>query len=327
MARKRAGIGLSQSLRQSNPMQDVFAFIGLGGFIGVSLYLVNEPLGTFLYKRRSQLQDGIAPLPDTNNNSSARAGPRTPPSTPPTPPPPPPPPPSPRDSIIHLGSLPAPSTSFPPLSTSLDAIPNNNNKLPAEVEALMIVEALIIPHAEEQIQRRELEQAEEQQRAEREYSRVREEEEKNEKKKKKKKKEEEEEKQEAQAKLELCQQEELAATMRIRKKDLALEQQLLAAEEAVAIENHVNVEEEKEKVAPPLKPLLTKRRVYSWASFNSTPALEMHRQKKETHYSSSSSNNNGEAAGSKVAPDDQNNKLLAIHRERKLTYYSEEADS
>ena len=265
-------------------------------------------------------------IPTTN--SSARAGPRTPLPTPPTPPtPPPPPPPNPRDSIIHSGSLPAPSTFFPPLSTSLDAIPNNNNhKLPSELEALMTVEALVIPLAEEQIQRRELQQAEEQQRAEREHSRVREEEEKNEKTMKRDEEQERQRiqleqdhierilKQEAQAKLELCQQEELAATMIMRKKDLALE------------ENHVNVEEEKEKVAPPLKPLLPKRRVYSWASFNSTPALEMHRQKKETHYSSSSSNNSGEAAGSKVAPDDQNNKLLAIHRERKLTYYKE-ADS
>jgi hypothetical protein len=283
-------------------MQDVLAFIGLGGVIGVSLYLVNEPLGTFMYNRRSQLKEGIAPLPDSSSNSS------------------------------NSSSSEMPASRTPPPPIPRDVTPND--QMVPEDSLATIVEALVIPLAEEQIQKRELERVEKQQCVEREQNQIREEGEKTKKQQRVQQEQEriqleqearfraEQESLRQQEQQESLRQKEMEERTEQAKKDLALkQQQLLAAKESLLAAATEKKRVEKDVVQP--EPLPPKRRVYSWASFTSTPAAEMHQQKKETHYNS---NSRGEAA-TKTAPDGQNDKLLAIHRERKLAYYSEEADS
>ena len=79
--RRRATVGLSQALAQSNPAKEFFGFLGLAGSVGVGLYLVNEPMTTFLYKRRVMLQDGISTQPDGKTNSHSLSVPPTPASS------------------------------------------------------------------------------------------------------------------------------------------------------------------------------------------------------------------------------------------------------
>jgi hypothetical protein len=61
--RRRATIGLSQSLARTNPAKEFLSFLGLAGTVGTVLFFVNEPLTSFLYKRRVQLQDGVSSEP------------------------------------------------------------------------------------------------------------------------------------------------------------------------------------------------------------------------------------------------------------------------
>ena len=69
MAAKRLRSKGLSSIADTNPAKEFFAFLGIASFIGVGLFLVNGPITKFMYERR-RAYHGIAPLSSDDEGST-----------------------------------------------------------------------------------------------------------------------------------------------------------------------------------------------------------------------------------------------------------------